>query len=118
MQRLIILTEDCSIDTIIKIGEKYWKNLFINNTKMYYTKLGKFYVTKFNPDVELYEDYIQQNNKPFIQTITKELLLILVGQLSGLNLLEGQDYETIEDIGVIFRPLSDEKISEVLKLVE
>lgn len=122
MQRLILLAENERLEEVFKEYEQYMADLIRNHTKMYYVKIGRFYVTKFNPDAAMYEDYIQKTSNPFIQTMSKVALDGVANKLSGLNILEETEYKVVESqekgmVGIVFNPLSEERLEQVLRVI-
>ena len=121
MQRLILVAEGESLEDIFNAYEHYAIKMIIEHTKMLYTKAGRFYVTKFNPEAKAYEDYIQKTSNPFIHYTTKNQLLNMTNNvIPGLNLFEEKDYEVVKSrekgmIGIVFNPMEEDKIREVLQ---
>lgn len=125
MQRLILINENYDgLDEIFNKYENYIADMVRSHTKTYWVKLGKFYVTKFNPDVVTYEDYIlKTSNHPFIRPLSKYELLQVATKLSGLNILTENDYKIVKTVdkgmlGIVFMPMEETKVQEVVRLIE
>ena len=130
MKRLLIYFKNSDTNHIINMHDAYYEDLIRSNTKKYFMageKIipGYFYLTKFNPDVEVFEQFYK-NPETITITITKkekQKLQQVVLLASGLDLKNNEDYLRIEDennelIGISFCPLKEEVINALVRAID
>lgn len=117
MNRVVLYVESEDLGYIFKEYSKFYIRDMVKHTKKYFTETGHFYVTKFNPDALLYEEAILQLNNPFIHQATKDQLLDALEVLSGLNVKYSIVKNNDEIIGIVFDPIPEETVAEVMRIV-
>lgn len=129
MKRLLIYLKSADINRVINVHDSYLEKIIRNNTKKYYMAISKgsgyFYMTKFNPDAETFEQYI---TNPETITITinnkkKGNLQHVILLASGLNLKNGRDYLRIENeqnelVGISFFPIKEQIINSLVRALD
>ena len=122
MQRIILIAEGEILEEIFRTYEEFAIQDLKQHTKKYFNTLGRFYVTKFSPDAQVFEQYYNKTSNPFIQTMQKHQLLNVTTLLSGLNLIENKDYTVVRSrergiLGIVFNPLEQETVDAVIGLI-
>lgn len=130
MKRLLIYFKNTDINHVINMHDAYYEDMIKNNTKQHYVAgqrivPGYFYVTKFNPDVEVYEDFFKNPETITIAITKKEQLKLqhVILLASGLDLTKGKDYVRIEDennqlVGLSFTPQKEEVINSLVRALD
>ena len=130
MKRLLIYVKTTDVNHVINMHDAYYEDMIRMNTKQHYIagqKImpGYFYLTKFNPDVEVFEQFYKN---PETITITinkkeKQKLQQVILLASGLDLRKDEDYTRIEDennelVGISFFPLKEEVINALVRAID
>ena len=86
---------------------------------------GYFYLTKFNPDVRVYEQFMQNPETITIRLNRKDIAKLqqIIDLASGLDLINEIDYYKIEDekgelVGLSFTPLQQEVINALVRVLD
>lgn len=131
MKRLLIFEKTTNLNNVINVHDNYYKDMICMNTKKHYIAgsrimPGYFYLTKFNPDVRVYEEFMLQNPETItIQINRKDIAKLqhIVNLASGLDLINGVDYYKIKDetgelVGLSFIPLDQEMINALVRVLD